>query len=1653
MKQLQAGKSSSFDLSLKLARKSFRALGYAQFEAEVLNQSQIQKIVTTCNAFEPNLSADLELSSIVCGKEFGLVRSTTGKVFYYGKATSLGLKTMGKNPTLKLAELVITKVSTIVQMSVGHEGLHALLVADDGSVYFAGTARRSEDGDSLKNRRQPKPVKPKKIGKIEQNEVVYTSCNNGTSAFVTKSGRLIIYGKDTSFCDASGLVTDLSEQHVTKVALGKAHCVALTSKGHLFTFGLNNKGQCGRVGQRDRDVSASRYMMESSSECRILDAGRAQSSSSGLCKSDDHFLVFGQCRICTVCKECTGYNIACVCSGSVAVDDRVAGTNCPCGHGCSGCCKCGACATCINYQDTEHTANTKEDLLAAAKGQGRTSTRRKDAAAANDNAGSDVERDQQPRMAPLPPQRLVLPTNSPVVQIACGLHHTVVLTLAGEVFTFGSNQYGQLGTGDLQAPLSGVAQVKRIHGVIVQVAAGANHTVLLNHKGVVYTFGHYQKGQLGRLPPGDDDREPSVVLMDSVADNAAGEFSNVNNGDAFRTPEDILNQRHKYLWNCVPGAVTGIAQSMGKKATWVGGSGDQTFMRIDESLVTPAMLSKVNVVADRSAIVLIPNTPLSFECLAINRRDGSCNAHSYNQTSFTSGSVSATGLEAPGDSEASVESDKLNRNVEEDYGGRAGGALPDNRRGAGKVATIAPQRAFALEAIYGNLWMFDAATRTFHYYNVIASDMDSGRGAHIRAILTPNLALPLTVEGEVTRYQASMNLLACLDILTSASDVIPHCFETAVVLPSKSKEALTGEYQALCRFENLGGGWGYSGHSVEAVRFMCDTDISIGGFGVYGGRGEYSCKLKLFDLGADGGGYEKEGVLIAETEEVPYECAARSKFNMMLPRPVNASAGRWFMVWAKISGPSSDCGAGGQGTVSGDDQAVFTFKSSKKANNGTDVNSGQIPTILYKVVNRELNKPTHGHEAHSIQKVSKLFANSVTKECFESLITICRWAFESFKGMAVKCTDRSESLQTSATLERLLYISSASLRLMRKYINEIYPTVGQQQGVVVAGKGAQTETGRTKGSGKAAGAYTLSTMESVHAGQAASKRPTHSENILLAECVGEVRALLMRILRDRHHFDGDCSEYNRMGLAILDECHQTFVACFNAFFPTATLKGNVLWDLLRQADGGHFHASLLSAVVAGLCAPSVNLRKTFSLLSPQRDQRCIVSPSDNSGLPMLSSVESHSFPVLVEQMIYRTQLERPEFNANLWTFKEVLGKLLKIISVPILQRIEGLKCASDKYTPIGLDYSGHTALVDNCCQLLRRVLGEIVYQSCLTEVDATAPPVRSIQSTGSRYSRVDSTKSWNTGNFGPDAISFTVDKPGIVIAGAMVYSGSGNYDYQLELLQDVSSGRWATNAHFCTDPVVLSPSADNGLEAHLAEPVGRDGVDHGHLRAEPGAERHGRGEVHASRADQGAQQVRHPLVLARRQDLFRRCGRVFVARPLRRHVLVLSVRPELQRDNAEPWPAAQSAVLLVAAPKGRADGQDHRGDPRTRHRPADCARDHAPGHGHSEACARDHRVRLLQRQELPLGQRALRRLGAQHHAHRGALGRVVRPPPRVHCGGQFHVAGHPGAHEEVRVVYEGHRGHAEGQDEPLRVRNRDRRGGAGGQGARGGRGE
>ncbi|XP_011624150.2 ultraviolet-B receptor UVR8 isoform X1 [Amborella trichopoda] len=101
-----------------------------------------------------------------------------------------------------------------------------------------------------------------------------------------------------------------------------------------------------------------------------------------------------------------------------------------------------------------------------------------------------------------------------VTAIACGGRHSLVLTDAGALLTFGWGQYGQCGQGSTDDELS-PAFVSSLSGVQIQgLAAGLWHTMCISSTGEVYAFGGNQFGQLGT---GVDQAETRPRLLDATS--------------------------------------------------------------------------------------------------------------------------------------------------------------------------------------------------------------------------------------------------------------------------------------------------------------------------------------------------------------------------------------------------------------------------------------------------------------------------------------------------------------------------------------------------------------------------------------------------------------------------------------------------------------------------------------------------------------------------------------------------------------------------------------------------------------------------------------------------------------------------------------------------------------------------------------------------------------------------------------------------------------------------------------------------------------------------------------------------------------------------------------------------------------------------------
>ncbi|KAL6030163.1 hypothetical protein STEG23_023694, partial [Scotinomys teguina] len=771
-------------------------------------------------------------------------------IYYTGKYQSLGIKQGGPSAG-KWVELPITKSPKIVHFSVGHDGSHALLVAEDGSVFFTGSASKGEDGESTKSRRQSKPYKPKKIIKMEGKIVVYTACNNGSSSVISKDGELYMFGKDAIYSDSSSLVSDLKGHFVTQVAMGKAHTCVLMKNGEVWTFGVNNKGQCGRdtgaMNQAGKGFGVEN--MATAMDEDLEEELDEKDEKSMMCPPGMHKWKLEQCMVCTVCGDCTGYGASCVSSGR---PDRVPGGICGCGSGESGCAVCGCCKACARELDGQEArqrgildavkemipldlllavpvpgVNIEEHLQLRQEEKRQRVIRRHRLEDGRDGSGDRGEKDAS-KITTYPPGSVRFDCELRAVQVSCGFHHSVVLMENGDVYTFGYGQHGQLGHGDVNSR-GCPTLVQALPGPSTQVTAGSNHTAVLLMDGQVFTFGSFSKGQLGR---------------------------------------PILDVPY---WNAKPAPMPNIGSKYGRKATWIGASGDQTFLRIDEALINSHVLATSEIFASKHIIGLVPasiSEPPPFKCLLINKVDGSCKT--------------------------------FNDSEQEDLQGFG----------------------VCLDPVYDVLWRFRPSTRELWCYNAVVADarLPSATDMQSRcSILSPELALPTGSRALTTRSHAALHILGCLDTLAAMQDlkmgIASTEEETQAVMKVYSKE----DYSVVNRFESHGGGWGYSAHSVEAIRFSADTDILLGGLGLFGGRGEYTAKIKLFELGPDGGDHETDGDLLAETDVLAYDCAAREKYAMMFDEPVLLQAGWWYVAWARVSGPSSDCGSHGQASITTDD--------------------------------------------------------------------------------------------------------------------------------------------------------------------------------------------------------------------------------------------------------------------------------------------------------------------------------------------------------------------------------------------------------------------------------------------------------------------------------------------------------------------------------------------------------------------------------------------------------------------------------------------------------------------------------------------------------------------------------------------------------------
>lgn len=157
--------------------------------------------------------------------------------------------------------------------------------------------------------------------------------------------------------------------------------------------------------------------------------------------------------------------------------------------------------------------------------------------------------------------------------------------------------------------------------------------------------------------------------------------------------------------------------------------------------------------------------------------------------------------------------------------------------------------------------------------------------------------------------------------------------------------SMTGKEQTVCRFQQIESRWGYSG-TADKIRFIVDRKIFVVGFGLYGsihGPSEYQVNIQILQTGS--------GRILGTNENSFLSDGTNATFRVMFKEPIEIQPNTNYTASATLKGLDSHYGTKGLRKVTVDcptgGRVTFQFSYAAGNNNGTSVEDGQIPEIIF----------------------------------------------------------------------------------------------------------------------------------------------------------------------------------------------------------------------------------------------------------------------------------------------------------------------------------------------------------------------------------------------------------------------------------------------------------------------------------------------------------------------------------------------------------------------------------------------------------------------------------------------------------------------------------------------------------------------------------
>ncbi|XP_073704562.1 BTB/POZ domain-containing protein 2 [Garra rufa] len=157
---------------------------------------------------------------------------------------------------------------------------------------------------------------------------------------------------------------------------------------------------------------------------------------------------------------------------------------------------------------------------------------------------------------------------------------------------------------------------------------------------------------------------------------------------------------------------------------------------------------------------------------------------------------------------------------------------------------------------------------------------------------------------------------------------------------------LRGKECSITRFGQVESRWGYSGTS-DRIRFSVNRRIFIVGFGLYGsihGPTDYQVNIQIIHTDSN---------TVLGQNDTGFSCdGSASTFRVMFKEPVEVLPNVNYTACATLKGPDSHYGTKGMRKVTHESsgsgtKTCFTFCYAAGNNNGTSVEDGQIPEVIF----------------------------------------------------------------------------------------------------------------------------------------------------------------------------------------------------------------------------------------------------------------------------------------------------------------------------------------------------------------------------------------------------------------------------------------------------------------------------------------------------------------------------------------------------------------------------------------------------------------------------------------------------------------------------------------------------------------------------------